>query len=131
MAVVVCVVPVSGCKGTKDGQKVAAGPAASVSDAAALTSTSEFTPAGAFARDVQRICDATARSGALEQEEAYRAVTVAQWLAQNIESQDGRDLLARVARLAPKGKVTELRAAAAKIGLPDCATAAAWTGGSP
>ena len=121
-------------KKTEAARATSASPTAGASKDAAPATTSVSTPdapATPFGRDVQRICDATALSGALEVDEAYRSITVAQWLAQKVESQEGRDLLGRVARLPPKKKAAELRAAATKIGLPVCETAVSWGGSGP
>ena len=105
--------------------------------AMAIPSCQRGTPAGAdpepwrktpFGRDVDRICNAEARSGANENPYSNRDVQVAMWLGQQIESDEGRNLLATLSPLPPPRKVQELDAAAAKVGLADCATARSWSG---
>jgi len=81
-----------------------------------------------YRRDVDRICNAEAQSGALELEEGARAMHVAQWLGSHIESQDGREFLASLSRADPKGKAMLLQQESQKLGLGDCALAQAWSG---
>ena len=63
----------------------------------------------AMQRDLDRICSAEQLSGALELQPCERAMHVGIWLAKNIESQDGRELSARLAKLPPAERVTHLQ----------------------
>jgi len=81
-----------------------------------------------YRRDVDRICNSEAQSGALELEEGARAMHVAQWLGANIESQDGREFLASLSRADPKGKASLLMQESQRLGLGECALAKAWSG---
>lgn len=81
-----------------------------------------------FGRDLDRICHAEERSGAKAEPEGGRAITVANWLGQNLESQAGRDFLGRLARTAPADKAQLLTAEAAKLGIDPCPLAGAWSG---
>ncbi len=80
----------------------------------------------AYHEDVRRICNAEELSGALEEDPNRRAIIVAQWLGNNVVTQEARSLLAQQARLPPKGKRELLLAEAKKAGLPGCKTAEAW-----
>lgn len=106
--------------GCRDDQAPAAAPAAAPADADA-----------AYRAEVADICFAEERSGALEQPGDQRMIIVAQWLGTRIHTQQGRDLLAAVARAAPAEKVTRLQAEAAQSGLASCPLAQAWSGGAP
>jgi hypothetical protein len=81
------------------------------------------TPIG---RDVDRICNALVQSGAAEQPAGSRQMLVAQWLGSNIESQDGRDFLAGLARHQGAAKADALEAKAKDVGLAGCPLAAQW-----
>jgi hypothetical protein len=91
-------------------------------------------PAGAdapYRGEVADICFAEERSGALEQPGEQRMIIVAQWLGTRIHTQQGRDLLAAVARASPAEKVTLLQAEAARLDLASCPLAQSWGGGAP
>jgi hypothetical protein len=81
------------------------------------------TPIG---RDVDRICNAVVQSGADAQPAGARQMLVAQWLGSNIESQDGRDFLAGLARHQGAAKADALEAKAKDVGLGGCPLAAQW-----
>ena len=76
--------------------------------------------------DVARICDVEKLSGADAEETTARSIIAAEWLGRNIETQEARDLLAKVATLPAAEKARTLRAEAQSAGLDDCPTAAAW-----
>lgn len=76
--------------------------------------------------DIERICDVERLSGADRDETAARSVIAAEWLGRHIETQEGRDFLASLVPLKPADKAARLRAEAARAGLADCPTAAAW-----
>jgi hypothetical protein len=81
-----------------------------------------------FGRDVDRICNAESRSGAGDNAYANRDIQAAMWLGQNIESQEGRDLLASLSPLPPPEKARKLDEAAKTAGLTaGCPTARAWS----
>lgn len=86
--------------------------------------SSELDPA--YAADVERVCHVERLSGADQDETQARAVIAAEWLGRHVETQAGRDFLASLVPLAPPEKAARLRAEAARAGLEDCPTAAAW-----
>lgn len=81
-----------------------------------------------YERDLDRICHAEEQSGAAEQHEGARALAVAQWLGANIETQQGRELLASMNApgVGPADKARILDEAAASAGIEHCPTARAW-----
>lgn len=89
---------------------------------------SESRRASELDRDIDRICHAERHSGALEQPEGYRQMAVAQWLANNLRTEEARKLLIELTALAPKEKVARLEASARKAGLKHCDLAQSWGG---
>ena len=89
-----------------------------------------FSPAE-FDKDIHKICNAEALSGAAEMEQGYnRAMTVAKWLGENLRTPEGRRFLGETAKLgAPKKKAVALAAQAKKSGLTDCPLVQRWSGG--
>jgi hypothetical protein len=84
-------------------------------------------PATPLDRDIDRICNAEARSGALEQPEGTgRQVVIAQWLGANIESDDGHQFLVTIQPLEGAAKAKALREAATRAHLPACPLADSW-----
>ena len=81
-----------------------------------------------FGRDLDRICHSSERSGALEQPEGQRAVTVAYWLGNNIESDEGRAFLARFTKSSTEEKIALLRREAKRVGLSSCPLLQTWGG---
>jgi hypothetical protein len=81
------------------------------------------TPLG---RDVDRICNALEQSGARQQPAGAHQMLVAQWLGSHIESQDGRDFLASLARLEGAAKADALDAKAKEVGIATCPLSAEW-----
>jgi hypothetical protein len=81
----------------------------------------------AYERDVDRICHAEEHSGAAEHD-GPRTLVIAQWLGENIETDEGRELLARVTRddNDPAAKARILDEAATAAGIDDCPTARTW-----
>jgi hypothetical protein len=103
-------------------------PACSKGDSESKAASYNDTPYG---RDVDRICNVERLSGALAEEEGYRAMASAMWLANNIESEDGRLLSAKVRQAAmPADKIAVLESEAKKVGLPYCDLVVAWSGDS-
>jgi hypothetical protein len=82
----------------------------------------------ALARDLERICNALQRSGADRGEPGTEPLVVAQWLAANVESQAGRDFLARFSRTAARDKAGLLAAEAQRHGLHECPLVTLWAG---
>lgn len=86
-------------------------------------------PAGnpPYAQDIERICFAEERSGALEQEPGRRSLVVAHWLGNALKTDESRVLLGRLARMPPRDKSAVLRAEASKLGIERCPMAAVWS----
>jgi hypothetical protein len=80
----------------------------------------------AYRTDLENICDAEARSGALEQDPNRRSLVVAQWIAGRLQSEQGRKFLASLVQLAPAEKGKALRREAAAVGLERCPLADTW-----
>lgn len=82
----------------------------------------------AYRADLENICDAEARSGALapDQDPNRRAFVVASWLGGRIRSEEGRQFLGSLQKLAPKAKGDALRAEAKRVGLAGCPLAETW-----
>ena len=82
----------------------------------------------AYRVDLENICDAEARSGALapDQDPNRRAVVVATWLAGRIQTQEGRQFLASLQKLKAAEKGEALRREAARLGLTGCPLAETW-----
>jgi hypothetical protein len=83
----------------------------------------------AYSRDIDSLCNAEERSGALEEDESARALHVAAWLGRTIKTQGGRDFLAKFSQAPPDQKGSLLTAEAQKLGIKECPTAGAWGGG--
>jgi hypothetical protein len=79
-----------------------------------------------YARDVERICYCQERSGAQDRPEGERVIIVAQWLAANLESDEGRNFMVEVSRVPPAEKVIILDREALGAGLPGCPLARTW-----
>jgi hypothetical protein len=91
-------------------------------------------PAGVDARyqaEVADICFAEERSGALQQDQGQRLMVVAQWLGTRISTQQGRDLLAGVARAPAAEKARLLEAESRRVGLASCPLVQSWGGAGP
>lgn len=82
----------------------------------------------AYRTDVENICDAEARSGALapEQDPNRRAFVVATWLAGRIQSEQGRQFLGSLQKLKAGAKGDALRREAERVGLSGCPLAETW-----
>jgi hypothetical protein len=79
-----------------------------------------------YRADLENICDAEARSGALAEDPARRALAIAQWIGPVLKTQEARDFLAGLTRAQGKAKGDALRAEAARVGLSGCALADTW-----
>ena len=81
-----------------------------------------------YRTDVENICDAEARSGALapDQDPNRRGIVVATWLAGRIQSEEGRQFLGSLQKLKAGAKGDALRREAARVGLNACPIADTW-----
>ena len=81
-----------------------------------------------YRADLENICDAEARSGALapDQDPNRRAILVATWLAGRIQTDEGRQFLGSLQKLSGAGKGDALRREAARVGLTGCPLADSW-----
>jgi hypothetical protein len=79
-----------------------------------------------YAQDIARICDAEKLSGALEQEEGARVLTVAQYLGSAIETEEARNFLAELTGFVGADKGKRLRDEAKRAGLAGCPLADTW-----
>ena len=82
----------------------------------------------AYRADVENICDAEARSGALapDQDPNRRVFVVTRWLAGRIQTGDGRQFLGSLQKLNGAAKGDALRREAARVGLASCPLAETW-----
>lgn len=82
----------------------------------------------AYRTDIENICDAEARSGALapDQDPNRRAFTVAAWIGGRIQSEEGRQFLGSLQKLKGGEKGAALRREAARVGLAACPLAETW-----
>ena len=81
-----------------------------------------------YRTDIENICDAEVRSGALapDQDPNRRAFVVARWLAGRIQTDDGRHFLGSLQKLKGGEKGNALRREAARVGLSSCPLAETW-----
>jgi hypothetical protein len=85
----------------------------------------------AYQRDIDRLCHAQEHSGALQLEPGHRPVAIAQWLAENLETDEVREVLVEFQRAAdPAAKQAILEREAAAVGLPHCPLADVWAAAS-
>ena len=80
----------------------------------------------AYAKDVDKLCNALTLSGAMDQPEEARQLTVAKWLGANLETSEVHTFLVKLQGLAPADKVAALDAEAKKVGLAGCPLSKAW-----
>ncbi|HEU0035661.1 MAG TPA: hypothetical protein VFQ53_33850 [Kofleriaceae bacterium] len=81
---------------------------------------------GPYARDIEKLCDVIARSGADKVPAAERTYPIATWLAANLETPESRQFLVRIQPLAGEAKAKALEDEAHRVGLSGCALAAEW-----
>jgi hypothetical protein len=79
-----------------------------------------------YKRDIEKVCDVVALSGAAGMADNDRMFTIANWLSANLESPQTRTYLARIQPLTGNAKAEALEAEARRVGLPGCALAAEW-----
>jgi hypothetical protein len=83
--------------------------------------------APAYRTDLDNICNAEERSGALAPDQAApRHLAVAQWLGPTIQTAEGRSFLAGLSKLAPAAKGARLRSESTRVGLAACPLADSW-----
>jgi hypothetical protein len=101
---------------------------ASVLLAAAACQSGGDSASPAYRSDVENICDAEARSGALapDQDPNRRVFVVARWLAGHIQTGEGRQFLGSLQKLKGAEKGNALRREAARVGLASCPLAETW-----
>ena len=85
----------------------------------------------ALSRDVERLCFSLERSGALDAPEGERAIVVAQWLGSQVESDEGRNLLAEFSRTPALEKAAFLKKVSREHGLLRCPLVTTWTPSEP
>jgi hypothetical protein len=94
---------------------------------AAACARSDGAEPSAYQRDIDRLCHAQEHSGALQLEPGYRPVAIAQWLAENLETDEVRKVLGEFQRAeTPSAKQAILEREAAAVGLPHCPLADVW-----
>lgn len=81
-----------------------------------------------YVQELTHICNSEERSGALEYPEGQRSMVVAQWLGDNVQTEQGRAFLVRLAKTPPAEKAAVLQQEAAQSGLPSCPLARSWGG---
>jgi len=80
----------------------------------------------AYRQDITRLCNVVVQSGADQLPASERALTVASWLAERLETQDAHDYLIRIQPLTGEPKAAALDTEARRVGLASCALAAEW-----
>jgi len=109
----------------RDKTPPAPAPTPSPAPAPAPAPTAAPDPA-AFARDVERICNVAERAG-IGQEGVNPDVAQADWLGDNIETDEARTLIREINSLPAPERAAAYDKAAAKVGLTTgCPTARAW-----
>lgn len=81
---------------------------------------------GPYAKDIEKLCDVIARSGADQVPASERTYPIATWLAANLETPEARKFLVRIQPLVGDEKAKALEDEARRVGLPGCALAAEW-----
>ncbi|MBP6632348.1 MAG: hypothetical protein KBG28_02840 [Kofleriaceae bacterium] len=104
-----------------------AGAAAAPPTASAAAAPVAVPPGGdGYAGDVDRICNVLEYSGALTNPEVSPIFATAQWLGQALQTEQGRQFLARVQPLTGAAKADALDDEARRVGLTSCPLADAW-----
>lgn len=80
----------------------------------------------AYQQDIDRLCHAEQHSGAHQLDPDYRPVAIAQWLAENLETAEVREVLVEFQAGSPAEKRAVLEREAAAVGLVDCPLAKTW-----
>ena len=82
--------------------------------------------APAYRADLENICDAEARSGALKEDPNQRATHVAMWLGPRVQTDEARRFLAGLGAMPAKEKGDALRRESTRVGLSACPLAETW-----
>lgn len=99
-------------------------PTSGVDKAAESSKAKNVTPMG---RDLERVCNQEEASGALELPPGDRAMHTAIWLANALETQPARELMAELTQLPPAPRIARLRKALVAEGMAeDCQVLHAW-----
>jgi len=77
-----------------------------------------------YREDIGRLCDVIRLSGADERPEGERMYLTAQWLGDNLQTQEGRDFLVTFQQ--SQDKAATLLAEAKRVGVESCPLAALW-----
>jgi hypothetical protein len=80
----------------------------------------------AYVRDIERVCDARRLADVESQPGANPQLVVAQWLGANLETEEARGLLARLAGMQGAAKIAALDGEAKRVGRGECALAREW-----
>ena len=78
--------------------------------------------------DLDRLCNAEERSGALDLPTGDRALHTGIWLAKNIETQEVRDFVAALTKLGPEERIALLQGKLAEHTITQCEIVHAWKG---
>ena len=83
-------------------------------------------PPAPYARDIEKLCNVSVLSGADPSSPNGRTITIANWLAANLETPEAHDFLIRIQPLDGEAKARALDDEAHKVGQADCALAGEW-----
>ena len=81
-----------------------------------------------YRADIADLCNVMHLSGADERPEEERVFTTAQWLGNNLETQEGRDFLVTFTQAPDKDKPAVLLAEAKRVRVEHCPLADYWKG---
>ncbi len=79
-----------------------------------------------YAKDIDRLCNVMARSGADQQGPGDQMLTTATWLSENLKTPESKQFMLRTNQLAAPERVAALEAEAGRVGLAGCPLAALW-----
>lgn len=116
----------SGCGKDESKKQTSSAPAAKLRFDAGMSTPAQFD------QDIDRICHAEIRSGAIDMPAGYsKSLTVAQWLGNNLRTDKGRKFLGELRKKYGSNdnkKAAALAAQAKKSGVPDCPLVRTWGG---
>jgi hypothetical protein len=79
-----------------------------------------------YARDIERLCNVIVRSGADKVPTSERALPIANWLADNLETSQSRTFLVHIQPLEGEAKARALDEEARRVGVGECPLSAEW-----
>ena len=79
-----------------------------------------------YGKDIEKLCDVLARSGADQHEGADRNYLVATWLGANLQTPESRQFLAKIQPLVGEPKAAAIESEAKRVGLASCELANEW-----